>query len=171
MNNKCLIAYFSHRGNNYVNGKVTYLETGNTEVVAQKIARIVEGDLFYIETKEPYPEAYDAVAKQASIEMREDARPQLKNTLDSIEAYDTIYLGFPNWCGTMPMVVWTFLESFDFTNKNIYAFCTHEGSSLGNSERDLRKLCPSAIHKQAIAIKGSSVHEADESIRQWLTKK
>lgn len=170
MSKRNLIAYFSHRGNNFVSGKITYLEVGNTEVVAQKIMDKIGGDCFYIETKEDYPIEYQDVAKKATQEMRENARPELKNTIESIEQYDRIFIGFPNWCGTMPMAVWTFLESFDFSGKEIYAFCTHEGSGMANGENDIKKLCPTAIVKEGIAIKGSTVNECDEVLEKWLDK-
>jgi len=73
-----------------------------------------------------------------------NARPELTNTVENMESYDVIYLGYPNWWGTMPMAVFTFLESYDFSGKTIIPFCTHEGSGIGNSERDIKKLCPKA---------------------------
>ena len=82
--------------------------------------------------------------------------------------YDVIYLGYPNWWGTFPMAVFTFLESYDFTGKTIVPFCTHEGSGLGSSERDIKQLCPNAKILSGIAIRGGSVLSADNIVQSWL---
>jgi flavodoxin len=83
--------------------------------------------------------------------------------------YDVIYLGYPNWWGTFPMAVFTFLESYDFSNKTIVPFCTHEGSGMGKSERDIEKLCPYAKILPGIAIRGSSVAGAGNLLHSWLS--
>lgn len=141
---KILIAYFSRKGNNYVNGRITNLPIGNTEIVAQKIQKLTGGDLFEIRTAKQYPEDYYKATEIAKEEKRQNARPELANKLDDISPYEVVFLGYPNWWGTMPMAVFTFLESYDFTGKTIAPFCTHEGSGLGSSERDIKKLCPNA---------------------------
>jgi len=87
---------------------------------------------------------------------------------DGVNEYNTIYLGYPNWWGTMPMAVFTFLESFNFSGKTIAPFCTHEGSGMGKSERDIIKLCPGAQLVTGMAIYGSSVLKSDEEVRKWL---
>lgn len=87
-----------------------------------------------------------------------------------MDAYDLIYIGYPNWWGTMPMAVFTFLESYDFSGKTIVPYCTHEGSGLGSSERDIRKFCPNAKVLSGLAIKGGSVGGADHELECWLKK-
>jgi len=87
-----------------------------------------------------------------------------------MDDYDLIYLGYPNWWGTFPMAVFTFLESYDFSGKTIVPFCTHEGSGIGNSERDIKKLCPNAKLLPGIAIRGGSVGVADNLVHSWLKK-
>ena len=82
--------------------------------------------------------------------------------------YDVIFLGYPNWCGTMPMPVWTFLDNHDFSGKVVCPFCTNEGSKMGLSEGDLATLIPSAILKKGLPIHGSTVKDAGEEIKQWL---
>ena len=84
--------------------------------------------------------------------------------------YAVVFLGYPNWWGTMPMAVWTFLESYDFSGKTILPFCTHEGSGLGHSERDIQKLCPGAKVVKGLAIKGSQVQRAGKDIEAWLRR-
>ena len=87
-----------------------------------------------------------------------------------MDDYEVIYLGYPNWWGTFPMAVFTFLESYDFSGKTIIPFCTHEGSGIGSSERDIKKLCPDAKVLTGLAIRGGSVKSADSIIKSWLSK-
>ena len=82
--------------------------------------------------------------------------------------YDLVVLGYPNWWGTMPMAIWSFLESYDFSGKTIIPFCTHEGSGLGHSEADLRRLCPGAKLLAGLAIRGGSGKSAAKDIESWL---
>ena len=79
-----------------------------------------------------------------------------------------IFLGYSNWCGTMPMPVWTFLDNHDFSGKVVCPFCTNEGSKMGLSEGDLATLIPSAILKKGLPIHGSTVKDAGEEIKQWI---
>lgn len=169
-NSKILIAYFSRGGNNYFNGRITNLSIGNTEIVAQKIQKLTGGDLFEIKTVKQYPEDYYKTTEMAKEEKRKNARPELANKLENISSYEMIFLGYPNWWGTMPMAVFTFLESYDFTGKTIAPFCTHEGSGLGSSEHDIKKLCPNANVLPGLAIRGSNVNQADKDIQNWLSK-
>jgi len=87
-----------------------------------------------------------------------------------MDRYDTIILGYPNWWGTFPMAVFTFLEEYEFAGKTIPPFCTHEGSGLGGSERDIRKLCPGAKVLPGLAIRGGGVKGANDAIKSWITK-
>lgn len=163
-----LIAYFSRTGENYVNGTIKNLPVGNTEVAAQMIQERTGGDLFRLEPVQAYPYGYNACIAQAQNEQRRDARPELKAYPDSLEGYDTIYLGYPNYWGTMPMCVCTFLEHFDFSGKTIRPFCTHEGSGMGRSEADIRRLCPGAKVERGLAIHGAAVARAGTAIEKWL---
>lgn len=159
---KTLIAYYSRRGENYVNGSIRSLSKGNTEVVAEKIkALIPDADLFQIDTVKTYSPSYMTCIEEAKQELRNNARPEMKNKLAGIDEYDTIILGYPNWWGTMPMVCYTFLESFDFTGKTIVPFCTNEGSGMGSSERAIRQLCPTADIKKGTSIHGAEASRAD----------
>ena len=170
-NKKPLIAYYSRKGNNYLNGSIVYLEVGNTEVVAKIIQEKTGGDLFEIDTIKTYPEDYTEPPNVAMEETRKNARPELIRVVDQMDLYDVIYLGYPNWWGTFPMAVFTFLESYNFSGKTIIPFCTHEGSGLGNSERDIRKLCPNANVLPGIAIRGGSAKNAGNSVKSWLSRK
>jgi flavodoxin len=167
---KILIAYFSRRGNNYVNGNIVNLKVGNTEVVAKKIQAITGGDLFYIQTVKAYPDDYTKCTEVAQQEQTADARPQLTAKVNNMTDYDIVFLGYPNWWGTMPMAVFTFLESYNFKGKTIIPFCTNEGSAMGSSESDIRKLCPSANVLSGLPIRGSKVNQADGKISEWIKK-
>lgn len=163
-----LIAYYSRRGQNYVGGTIEDLPMGNTEVVAQKIERLTGGDMYRIDTVKKYPVDYTACTEVAQRELRENARPKLVDKVDDMEQYDLVFLGYPNWWGTMPMAVHTFLESYDFTDKTVVPFCTHEGSGMGHSIADIRRLAPGAKVSDGVAIRGSNVARSDEEVRKLV---
>lgn len=167
---KCLVAYYSRKGQNYVNGSIVNLQTGNTEVVAKMIHKITGGEIFHIETVKAYPEEYTKTTDVAKDELRASARPELTGHVDNIDAYDVIFLGYPNWWGTMPMPVFTFLETYDFSGKTIVPFCTHEGSGSGRSEQDIKNLCPEAAVLKGISVRGGSVNSADGQVSDWIDK-
>src|SRR5271157_2261 len=169
-NSKSLIAYFSRKGNNYVAGSIANLPIGNTEVIAKKIQKLTGSDIFQIRTVKSYPEDYTETTNVAREEQRENARPELTEIVSNMDSYDVIYIGYPNWYGTMPMAVFTFLESYDFSGKTIIPYCTHEGSGMGSSERDIKKLCPNAKVLSGLAIRGGSVDRADKDVANWLKK-
>ena len=163
-----LIAFFSRRDENYVNGVIKNLEIGNTEVAAGMIQKFTGADVFQIEPVQPYAKGYNECIAEAQADQRRDARPELKCWLESIEKYDIIYLGFPNYWGTMPMAVFTFLEHYDFTGKTIRPFCTHEGSGMGSSVRDIKRLCPGAEVEAGLALHGGSIQRAEKDIQSWV---
>lgn len=166
---KTLIAYFSRKGANYVNGSITNLPVGNTDAAAKMAQEAVGGDLFEIKAVKTYPADYTETTKVAQSELRQNARPELAAHVENMHEYDTIILGYPNWWGTMPMAVYTFLEEYDFTGKTILPYCTHEGSGLSGSERDIKRLCPTANVGKGLAIHGGSVNSAAGKIKSWLS--
>lgn len=165
---KELIVYFSRRGNNYVNGSIKNLIVGNTEIVAKMIEELTESDMFEIKPIIEYNLDYHICTEEAKSDLSANARPEFNNAPDSISEYDKIYLGYPNYWGTMPMCVFTFLEKYDFSGKIIKPFCTHEGSGMGRSENDIRKLCPEAKVERGLAIHGGSVGSAKKAIEKWI---
>jgi flavodoxin len=169
-NSKSLIAYFSRKGNNYVADSIVNLPIGNTEVIAKKIQKLTGSDIFQIRTVKSYPEDYTETTNVAREEQRENARPELTEIVDNMDSYNVIYIGYPNWYGTMPMAVFSFLESYDFSGKTIIPFCTHEGSGMGSSERDIKRLCPNAKVLSGLAIQGGSVERADKDVANWIKK-
>lgn len=162
-----LIAYFSQPGQNYVNGNIVNLPVGNTAIVVKKLQVLTGGDLLHIEQQRQYPEDYHKLTEVAKQELRESARPALKTAIPDISSYNFLLLGYPNWWGTMPMAVWTFLEAIDTRNKKIAPFCTNEGSGMGRSEKDLRKLCPDAEILQGLSIIGHEAGQSDAMLEKW----
>jgi flavodoxin len=159
---KTLIAFYSRAGQNYVSGDIVDLEVGNTEVVANKIQRLLDdADLFKIDTVKEYPVDYMRTTEVAKDELRREVRPELTAEVEDMSQYDTIILGYPNWWGTMPMAVFTFLEQYDFTGKTIIPFCTHEGSGMGHSVGDIKQICPGVTVLEGTPIHGSTASQAD----------
>ena len=163
-----LIAFYSRRGNNYSGGRIVDLEIGNTEVIANYIKEITNADIFEINTVQIYPDDYYATTSQAQEELNNNFRPALSKYLDDIGKYDNIFLGFPNWWSTMPMAVFTFLEKYDFTDKNIIPFCTHGGGGFGNSLIDIKKIIPKCNLLNGFHINGSDVNESMEEVNNWI---
>lgn len=165
-----LVVFYSRADENYFEGAMRYIKVGNTEKVARQIAEKVNGDLFKLEQEVPYAKDYKTCITEAKKDKESNARPKLVSLPESLDAYDEIYLGYPNYWGTMPMAVYTFLDSFDFIGKKIFPFCTHEGSGLSNTERDIQHYVPDAIVEKGIAICGSEVDDSDSLIDKWLSK-
>ncbi|HEX3078312.1 MAG TPA: flavodoxin [Lachnospiraceae bacterium] len=165
---KELIVYFSRKGNNYVNGSIRNLSVGNTEIAAKMIRELTGAEMFEIEPVIAYDADYTKCTEEAQRDKSANARPEFKNAPSDLAEYDTIFLGYPNYWGTMPMHVWTFLERYDFTGKTIKPFCTHEGSGMGGSESDIKILCQGAKVEKGLAIHGGSVNGAKASIEKWI---
>ena len=165
---KTLTVFFSRAGENYFVGAMRTVSVGNTERVVRAISELIETDTFRIEMQQPYAEAYMTCIEQAKRDKASGARPALCRVPDSIDAYDTVILAYPNYWGTAPMAVFTFLDGFDFAGKTIYPLCTHEGSGLGVSERDIQKACPGAKSGSGLAIMGSRADGAKPQVEAWL---
>ena len=165
---KQLVVFYSRADENYFGGELRYLSTGNTEKIAKMVAEIRGADLFQIEQKVPYAADYNTCIEEAKKDLKENIRPELVSTLESIDGYDEIYIGFPNYWGTMPMAVFTFLEQFDWSGKTIHPFVTHEGSGFGKSMDDLEKVCRGAVFTKGLAISGSSADHARAKVEGWV---
>ena len=165
-----LIIYYSRKGQNYWNGAIRDLKKGNTEIVAEFIQKAVGGDLFEIETVKEYSTDYTTCTEEAQEELRRKARPELKNYLDDISAYDNVFVCGPCWWGTFPMAVLTQLERLDFTGKNVFAVMTHEGSGLGGSERTLRDVCKGATIGKGLAVHGADAARSEATVAAWAKK-
>ena len=164
---KNLIIYYSRTGENYWNGSVRNLEKGNTEIVAEYIQNAIGGDLFQVETVKTYATDYYECADQAKVELRKQARPELKKYLDSIDGYDNIFVCGPCWWGTFPMAIFTQLERLNWSGKQVFAVMTHEGSGLADCEKDLRRICKGATFGRGLSVHGAEVSHAEHGVVAW----
>ena len=153
---RILVAYFSW--------------SGNTREIANQIHKIVGGNLFEIVSVDKYPSDYDETVKQARKELETGCRPQLVSEVEDIESYDVVFIGYPNWCETIPAPVASFLSKCDSTGKTIAPFCTHGGDSLGRSVEDIAKLCQRSTVLEGLAVRGSEVRNAQGKVSEWLRK-
>ena len=167
---KTLIAYFSHAGQNYSHGQIRDLPVGNTEVVAKKIHALIDSDLFYIDTIQKYPDDHMRKIEITKQEYGENARPALTAQVENMEEYDTVIVAFPNRWTTMPMAMFTFLESYDFSGNTVCPLITHGGSGFSNSLKDIKRLCPGAVITEGLAINGDKAATCDREVETWLKK-
>lgn len=165
-----LAAYFSRAGWNYSYGGRTRLEVGNTEVLAGMISSRIGSDVHRIEPVHPYPESYDETVERNVREQDANARPAIANPLGSIERYDIVLLGSPIWNVRAPMIMSTFVESYDFSGKTIYPFTTYAMSGLGATMRDYAASCPGATIGEGLAVRGEQVEDAGAAVESWLRR-
>ena len=165
-----LIIYYSRKGENYWNGSIRNLSKGNTERVAEFIQEAVGGDLFEIRTVREYHKDYYVCIEEAKQELHAQARPELEKYLESVDEYNTIFVGYPNWWGTCPMAVFSLLERLDLSGKKIVPFCTNEGSGMGSSERDLKKICTGATIAKGLSIHGAEAAQSAAQVAAWARK-
>ncbi len=161
-----IVIYYSRKGENYWSGGVKDISKGNTERLAEFISEATGADLFELETVEEYPKDYYACTDVAKRELQEHARPELKDVPD-VSGYDTIYLGYPIWWGTMPMCVYTFLEGADLAGKTICPFATSEGSGLGSSVREVAKTAKGATVEDGFYVAGHDAASSKDKVIAW----
>jgi len=169
---KSIVVYFSHTGENYSVGNIT---VGNTAKVAKELAAQTGADTWEIKEVDAYPVAYTPCIERAKKELRDKARPTIQGEVPDLAQYDEVYLGYPNWWGEAPMVIYTFMDKAKIEGKTFYPFCTHEGSGLGSMARSLAKAYP----KAKIELKGLSLYghvaqkepaEVKSDVEVWLKK-
>lgn len=165
-----LIVFYSRAGENYFGGAYRRMSVGNTEKAADMLAEIAGGTLLRLEQTVPYSDNYNECIAQAKKDLNSNARPAVSNLPDDIGQYDEIYLGFPNYWGTMPMAVYTFLEKYDFAGKTIHPFCTHEGSGLSNTVKDIQRAAKGAEVTNGLAIHGSETDNARPGLEKWVSE-
>lgn len=166
-----LTAFYSRAGENYFAGEYRYINAGNTEKAAKMIAESAGSDMFKIEQKVSYSADYLHCVDQARDDLRKKAKPELVTLPKNLNKYDEIYLGYPIYFRNMPMAVYTFLESFNWEGKIIHPFCTHEGSGLSSTEKEIKRLCKGAKVTEGLEILGSCVDTSKSIIENWLSKK
>lgn len=169
---KAIVVYFSMPDN--VDDSTVTIEgqtLGNTEYVAKTIASLTGADSFRIENEKAYPTDHKQLVKLAADEKLKQIRPKLKGHIDNFKEYDTVYLGYPIWWVDMPMILYSFIEEYDFTNKKVYPFVTHGGSGLADTIDTLKAKLPKAkIYEDALCIDRDDVDESFEDIKAWVLK-
>ena len=179
---RILVAYLSRAGENYNVGTVKegsvsaayagYIEKGNTAILAEAIAEATGGDLFAITTVTPYPDDYATMLQVAQDEIDSDTRPELAGTVENMDAYDVIFIGYPIWHGRIPQAIYTFLESYDLTGKTVIPFNTHEGSGQSGTQQVIANALPGSTVLQGLAVRGKTAQEDPEQtqalVNEWL---
>jgi flavodoxin len=176
---KVLVVYFTKVGNIASNADADAVSsaslrvgdtstTGTTEVIAEMVHEQVGGDLFQIETVEPYPEDYEATVKQATEERTAGYKPPLKTKVENMEDYDVIYLGHPIWGMSLPAPIASFLSEYDFSGKTIIPFCTHAGYGPGQTVSAIKELVPGAAVLDGFNIERTEISNAEEAVSAWL---
>ncbi len=151
---KSLVVYFSW--------------SGNTENVAKSIQSQTDSDIFEIVPATPYSDDYDTVVDLAQEEQRNNARPAISGSIENIEQYDVVYVGFPNWWGDMPMILYTFFDTYDLSDKTVALFCTSGGSGLSNTVNEVKELEPNATVTEGLHIDSGSSSNPDNAVSKWL---
>ena len=166
---KAIIVYYSRRGENLVNGTLKNLRIGNTEMAALILQKITGADLFRVVPKQDYPEEYCHCIDLARQDLLRKERPELKAVPEKMETYSRIYLGYPNYWGTMPAPVFSFLEQSDLSGKEIWPFCTYEDGGFGHSLEDLKRVCPASVIADGLSMRGAEVQNETEAMEHWVT--
>ena len=166
---KAIIVYYSRRGENLVNGTLKNLRIGNTEMAALILQKITGADLFRVVPKQDYPEEYSHCIDLARQDLLRKERPELKAVPENLETYSRIYLGYPNYWGTMPAPVFSFLEQSDLSGKEIWPFCTYEDGGFGHSLEDLKRVCPASVIADGLSMRGAEVQNETEAMEHWVT--
>ncbi len=172
---KTLIAYFSlpettgtarEDSTVTVNGE----QLGNTQYVANLIQGHTGADIFRIEAVKQYnTEDHQALIDDAQEEQRQNARPEIKSKINNFEDYDTIFIGYPIWWSDLPQILYTFLESYDFTGKKVYLFSTNGGSGLASTVSTITsKLNTANVNSNAFKLHRNNMEDAPEELERWL---
>ena len=171
--NDTIVVYFSREGEQY---NVGIIDKGNTAIIADMIAQEKNADMFRLyPAVDNYPATYKELTDYAKKEQAENARPELLGTIDNWDDYDTVYLGYPIWWGDMPMIVYSFIESYDMSGKTVIPFCTHEGSGISGTDGKLKQILPDSTVLAGLAVQGKTAQKNDDSVKQtvkdWLADK
>ena len=153
---KSLVVYFSW--------------SGNTENVAKSIQSQTDSDIFEIVPATPYSDDYDTVVDLAQEEQRSNTRPAISGSIENIEQYDVVYVGFPNWWGDMPMILYTFFDTYDLSGKTVALFGTSGGSGLSGTVNEVRSLEPNATVTEGLHIGSGSSSNPDNAVSDWLNE-
>ena len=176
---KILIAYFSYGENadlpdgvdasasasiQLLDGKIT----GNTGLVANYIQKATGGDLFSIRTVKAYSDDYNTVIEEGQAEKNNNEKPELSSHIDNLDDYNTVFIGFPNWWYGMPMVMYSFLDEYDFSGKTIVPFCTSGGSGFSDAISEIKEAEPNATVLDGLHISGSGASRSESEVSEWV---
>ena len=166
---KSVIVYFSHRGENIVNGHPLFLNKGNTQILAEKIHELTKAPLYEIKAKDAYSEKYEVVNERARKEYEQNSFPEIAGLVPNFGNFDVIFIGFPIWYRTYPRIINTFLKQAQFKGKVIVPFCTNDEGSFGTAELELASyLKADNTMKRGLSVNGFTVNECDEALNKWL---
>lgn len=171
-----LVAYFSWADNAVIDGEVDSVASpsvtapGNVQQLAQWISERTGGDLFSIQVTEPYSSDWDACLERANQERAEDARPELTASVEQLEQYDTVFLGYPNWWYGVPMALLSFLEENDLSDKQVYLFCSHGTGGLASSVEQIDEALPdsTALSENVFDVYEEDAASSQQDILAWL---
>ena len=171
-----LVAYFSWADNAVIDGEVDAVASpsvtapGNVQQLAQWVSERTGGDLFSIQVTEPYSSDWDACLERANQERAEDARPELTASVEQMERYDTVFLGYPNWWYGVPMALLSFLEENDLSDKQVYLFCSHGTGGLASSVEQIDEALPdsTALSKNVFDVYEEDASSSQQDILAWL---
>lgn len=141
---------------------------GNTQYMAYVIAENKNADIFRIEPATPYPTDHKTLVDLAADEQENNVRPSIKEQITNLDEYDTVFLGYPNWWGDMPMILYTFLETYDLSGKTVVPFNTHGGSGFSNTVSAIRSLQPNADVLEGLSISRNHIQDAEQEITDWV---
>lgn len=153
ISDKTLIVYFSW--------------SGNTEALANEIQLQTEADIFEIVPEKPYTDDYDALLDIAQEEQRNEDRPAIAATIENFDDYDTVFVGYPNWWGDMPMILYSFFDDYDLSGKTIIPFVTSGGSGFSDTIETIESLEPDATVLEGLSIQDDAKN-ATEAVQDWL---
>lgn len=165
---KVLVVYFSRTGENYNVGNI---DVGNTAMVASYIKEYLKADSFEIVPVDKYPEKYDECTEVAQKEKDDNARPKIQGKINNFDSYDTVFIGYPIWWGDLPMIMYTFMEEYDFNGKNVIPFNTHEGSGDAGTYQSIQSKLPNAkVNTKGLALDGKTARSDDgkQQTIDWL---
>lgn len=168
-NGKNLVVYFSMPDNVDDSTVVIDGETlGNTQYMAYVIQETVGADIFRIEPETPYPTDHDELVDIAREEQSNNARPAIKDTIENFDTYENIFVGYPNWWGDMPMILYSFFDEYDFSGKTIIPFNTHGGSGFSGTISTIKELEPNAEVLDGKSISRNDIQDAEQEIVDWV---
>ena len=167
---KSLVVYYSHEGQNTIDFNVVQIEKGHTRQVAEKIAELTGSDILRILPKEEYPTDYDKCCERAKKEYEESIRPEIVVPLESLDAYDKVFIGFPIWYRSYPRVIATFIDKYDFSGKTVLPFCTNEEGGFGMADMELASAIKAkgGVVELGLSVRGKNTGDCEAAVRRWL---